>query len=127
MPISRRNLEALVLTSGHPTAARTSTGTSSAIDLVDYDGDVVVILDSGAGGGTSPTLDVTITTSDASGGTYAAITGAAFTQVVGTASQQKLAISKDDAKRYVKVAYAIGGTSPSFTFSANVIGAKKYI
>jgi hypothetical protein len=127
MSIQQRNLERLQLASCHPTAARSATGVGSAVDVLDYDGDLLFVLDSAAGTGTTPTLDVTITASDTSGGTYTAISGAAFTQVTGTASQQKLAISKDDVKRYLKVAYTISGTTPSFTFSVNAVGSKKYV
>lgn len=127
MTIQQRNLESLQLANCHPTAARTTTGAGSAVDVLDYDGDLLLVLDSAAGTGTTPTLDVTITASDTSDGTYTAISGAAFTRVTGTASQQKLAIIKDDAKRYLKAAYTISGTSPSFTFSVNAVGTKKYV
>lgn len=127
MTIQQRNLESLQLANFHPTAARSATGVGSAVDVLDYDGDLLLVLDSAAGTGTTPTLDVTITASDTLGGTYTAISGAAFTQVTGAASQQKLAISKDDAKRYLKAAYTISGTSPSFTFSVNAVGTKKYV
>lgn len=128
MAITQRGLEKLELLSLHPTAARTSTSSGTGVDLQQYDGDVVLILDSAAAGaGTNPTLDVTVEHSDASGSGYTAITGAAFTQVTNAASQQKLVISRDDAKRYVRVTYTIGGTnSPSFTFSVTGVGVKKY-
>ena len=57
---------------------------------------------------------------------FAAITGAAFTQVTTTASAQKLVVNKDGARRYVRVKYTIGGTTPSFTFSVNAVGVAKY-
>lgn len=128
MAINQRGLEKLELLSFHPTAARTSTGNATGVDLQQYDGDVVLLLDSAAAGaGTNPTLDVTVEHSDALGSGYSAVTGAAFSQVTSTASQQKLVISKDDAKRYVRVVYTIGGTnSPSFTFSVTGVGVKKY-
>jgi hypothetical protein len=125
MGLIQQGLEKLELIAGHPTAARTATGQTSGIDLQQYDGDVVFVLDSAAGTGASPTMDVTIEDS-ADNSSFAAITGAAFTRVAGTASAQKLVISKDEARRYVRVKYTIGGTSPSFTFSVNGIGVKKY-
>jgi hypothetical protein len=125
MGLIQQGLEKLELIAGHPTAARTATGQTSGIDLQQYDGDVVFVLDSAAGTGTSPTMDVTIEDS-ADNSSFAAITGAAFTQVVDAASAQKLVISKDEARRYVRVKYTIAGTSPSFTFSVNGIGVKKY-
>jgi len=124
----QQNLEKLELLSFHPTAARTATGNGTGLDLRQLDGDVVLILDSAAAGaGTNPTLDVTVEHSDSLSADYTAISGAAFTRVTSTASQQKLVISKDEAKRYVRVTYTIGGTSsPSFTFSVTGVGVKKY-
>ena len=125
MAIIQQALDKLALIAGHPTAARTSTGQTSGIDLKNYDGDVVFLLDSAAGTGTSPTLDVTIEDS-ADNSSFAAITGAAFTQVVDAASAQKLVVNKDSARRYVRVKYTVGGTTPSFTFSVNAVGVLKY-
>ena len=125
MAIIQQALDKIALIAGHPTAARTSTGQTSGIDLKDYDGDVVFLLDSAAGTGTSPTLDVTIEDS-ADNSSFAAITDAAFTQVTGTASAQKLVVNKDSARRYVRVKYTLGGTTPSFTFSVNAVGVTKY-
>ena len=125
MSIIQQNLEKINLIAGHPTAARTATGQTSGIDLRTYDGDVVFVLDSAAGGGSSPTLDITIEDS-ADNSSFSALSGAAFTQVTGTASAQTLDINKDEAKRYVRIKYTIGGSSPTFTFSVNSIGLKKY-
>ena len=126
MSVIQQNLEKLTVVAGVATAAVTSTATSSAIDLLEYDGDVMLILDSAAGGGSSPTLDIKITESDASSGTYTDLSGATFTQVTGSASMQTLAINKDECKRYIKIVQTIGGSSPTFTFSINLVGLKKY-
>ena len=126
MSVLQQNLEKLTVVAGKATGAVTSTATSSAIDLLEYDGDVLLVLDSAAGTGTSPTLDVKITNSDASSGTYTDLSGAAFTQVVDAASMQTLVINKDSAERYIKIVQTITGSSPSFTFSINLIGVKKY-
>ncbi len=127
MAIIQQNVEKLDLIAGHPTAARTATGQTSGIDLRAYDGDVLFILDSAAGGGSSPTLDVTIEESADNSSFAAVASGAvAFTQVTGTASAQKVALNKDDAKRYARIKYTIGGSSPTFTFSVNAVGLKKY-
>jgi len=126
MSVIQQNLGKIDLIAGHPTAARTATGQTSGIDLRDFDGDVLFLLDSSAGGGTSPTLDVTIEDS-ADNSSFSALSGAAFTQVTGTASAQKLAINKDEAKRYVRIKYTIGGSSgQTFTFSVNAVALKKY-
>ncbi len=129
MSIIRQALDKLApAISLHPTAARTSTGNGTAVDLQQYDGDLIVLLDSAAASaGTNPTLDIKLQGSDTQGGTYADISGAAFTQVTSTASQQTLVISKSESPRWLRIVYTIGGTnSPSFTFSVNAVGVKKY-
>ena len=126
MSVIQQNLEKVTVVAGVATAAVTSTATSSAIDLLEYDGDVVLILDSAAGGGSSPTLDIKLTESDTTSGTYTDLSGATFTQVTGSASMQTLAINKDSSKRFIKIVQTIGGSSPTFTFSINLIGVKKY-
>ena len=126
MSVIQQNLEKLTVVAGVATAAVTSTATSSSIDLLEYDGDVMLILDSAAGGGSSPTLDIKLTESDETGGTYTYLSGATFTQVTGSASMQTLAINKDSSKRFIKIVQTIGGSSPTFTFSINLIGLKKY-
>ena len=126
MSVIQQNLEKVTVVAGVATAAVTSTATSSAIDLLEYDGDVLLILDSAAGGGSSPTLDIKLTESDETGGTFTDLSGATFTQVTGSASMQTLAINKDSSKRFIKIVQTIGGSSPTFTFSINLIGLNKY-
>ena len=126
MTILRQALDKLQLTNLHATAARTATGSATGVNVQARDGDLYLVLDSAAGTGTTPTLDVTVESSDTLGGTYTAITGAAFTRVTTTASQQSLVISKDEARHFIRVTYTLGGTTPSFTFSVNAVGVNKY-
>ena len=126
MAIIQQALEKLQLFSCVATAAVTSTATSAAIDLKEYDGDVSLILTSAAGTGSSPTLDVKVQDSDASGGTYGDLSGAAFTQVTDSVSMQVITFSKDEAKRYIKIVQTVGGSTPSFTFSINGLALNKY-
>lgn len=128
MTILQQALDKLQLSALHPTAARTATGNGTGVDVQTLDGDLFVILDSAAASaGTNPTLDIKLQSSDTSGGTYFDITGATFTQVTSSASQQAITISKDEARRWIRIVYTIGGTSsPSFTFSVNAVGVKKY-
>ena len=126
MAIIQQALDKLQLFSCVATAAVTSTATSAAIDLKEYDGDVSLILTSAAGTGSSPTLDVKVQDSDASDGTYGDLSGAAFTQVTDSASMQVITFSKDEAKRYIKIVQTVGGSTPSFTFNINALALKKY-
>ena len=126
MSVLQQNLDKLTVVAGKATGAVTSTATSSAIDLLEYDGDVLLVLDCAAGTGTSPTLDIKLTECATTGGTYTDLSGATFTQVTDSASMQTLVISKDSAERFIKIVQTITGSSPSFTFSVNLIGVKKY-
>lgn len=135
MSILSTGLEKLQHFALAPTAVRTTNLDGTAVDLNDYEGDVVVILDV-ANGGTS-TLDVKIQSADTSGGSYSDVTTAfyrggsevassavAFSQVSTTASKQYLVFPKGAAKRWIK---AVSTTSSSsHTYSINAVGAKKY-
>jgi hypothetical protein len=135
MAILSTGLEKLQHFALAPTAVRTSNLDGTAVDLAEYEGDIVVILDV-ANGGTS-TLDVKIQSSDTSGGSYSDVTTAfyragaevasaavAFAQASTSASKQVLVFPKGAAKRWIK---AVSTTSSSsHTYSINAIGAKKY-
>jgi hypothetical protein len=135
MSILSTGLEKLEHLALAPTAVRTSNLDGTAVDLNDYEGDVVLILDV-ANGGTS-TLDVKIQSSDTSGGSYGDVTtvfyrggsevassAVAFSQVSTTASKQYIVFPKGAAKRYVK---AVSTTSSSsHTYSINAVAVKKY-
>ena len=106
-----------------PPAARTATANGSSIDIKDYLGGGKIILDSAAGGGTSPTMDVKVQDS-ADNSSFADVSGLTFAQVVAAASLQSMAVDLDQLRRYVRLVVTIGGTSPTFTCSA-VLLAKK--
>lgn len=122
---SQTVMDTLQLLNLFPTAARTATANGTGIDLNDYEGDVAIILDSAAGTGTTPTLDVKIQDS-ADNSTFADVSGATFTQLTTTAGREKIVINSNSTARYVRAVATIAGTSPSFTFSVNAVGIKKY-
>ena len=108
-------------------AQRTSTLTGTGIDVLDYEGVTLAVLNASAGTGTTPTLDVKLQHSD-DDSTYADVTGAAFTQVTDaaeTAGVQVLKVNVSDLKRYVRVIGTIAGTTPSFEFGVEFVGIKK--
>ena len=96
----------------HESAARTATGTGSALELGDR-GVLRLLIDVTAASGTTPTLDVTVETSF-DGSTWRSV--AAFAQRTSVASERKSFAGCD---RFVRVSYTIGGTTPSFTFSVS--------
>jgi hypothetical protein len=136
MSILSTGLEKLQHFALAPTAVRTTNLSGTAVDLNDYEGDVVVILDVAASG--TSTLDVKIQSSDTSGGSYGDVTTAfyrdgsdvasaavAFAQVSTSASKQYIVFPKGAAKRWIK---AVSTTSSSsHTYSINAVGAKKYV
>ena len=126
MAIIQQNLEKLDITAAVASASVTATATSSAIDLKEFDGDVLLVLNCAAGTGSSPTLDIKVQDSDETGGTYGDLSGAAFTQVTDSASLQTLEVNKDECKRFIKLVQTVGGSSPVFVYGISLIGAKKY-
>ena len=117
MAINQLNLEKLDITAAVASASVTATATSGAIDLKEFDGDVLLVLNCAAGTGSSPTLDIKVQDSDETGGTYGDLSGAAFTQVTDSASVQTLEVNKDECKRFIKIVQTVGGSSPVFVLS----------
>lgn len=80
-------------------AANTAAATSSAVDLLGYEGPVLVIQNHGTGTGT---LDGKLQDSGDGSTDWQDVTGATFTQVTTTANTQKLALSPRGVRRYVR-------------------------
>jgi len=134
MAILSTGLEKLSHLALAPTASRSTALNGTAVDLNDYEGDIVVILDVEASG--TSTLDVKLQSSDTSGGSYTDVTSVfdldgteqasaavAFARVTTSASKQYLVFPKGAAKRWVKAVSTTGG---AHTYSVNAVGAKKY-
>ena len=96
----------------------------AGVDLQDYQGVLKVILNSGAGGGTTPTLDAKIQDS-ADNVTFADIPGKVFTQTGTAASIQSLAIDTRAVKRYIRADLTINGTLPTFGLAITAVGQKQ--
>ena len=135
MSILSTGLEKLSHVAFAPTASRTSALAGTAVDMKDYEGDVVVILDV-ANGGTS-TLDVKLQSSDTESGDYSDITtvfsrggtvqasgAVAFAQASTTASKQFLVFPKGAAKRWIKAVSTVD--TSTHVYSVNAVAVKKY-
>lgn len=95
-------------------SARTVSGASAWVDLGNAK-ELVIQLQADAGTGTLPTLDIRIQTSyAATDATAIDVPAGALTQVLAAASAQIKTLSV--MHRYVKVAWTITGTTPSFNF-----------
>lgn len=105
-------------------AARTSSSSGSAVNIRPYAlgefAPLKVFLSVGAASGTSPTLDVTIQQSP--DGSTGWTTVGSFTQMTGTGSQE---IRVTPTQPYIRVAYTIAGTSPSFTFHVTALAVDR--
>lgn len=109
-------------------ASRNATANGSAVNLLDYDGLAAVVLNSAAGTGTSPTLDVKLQHSDDGSTGWADITGAAFAQVTAAAaSVQKKVIHAGEVKQYIRAVATIGGTTPVFIFGVTILALEKTV
>ena len=108
-------------------ASRTSTLTGTGIDVLEYEGVALVLLNASAGTGTSPTLDVKLQHSD-DDSTYEDVTSGAFSQVTDaaeTAGVKVMKLNVSDLKRYLRVVGTIAGTTPSFDFGVEFVGITK--
>lgn len=116
------NAEALSLAALFPTLARTATVNGASLNQRDFLGRGKVILDSTVGTGTTPALDVKLQDS-ADDSSFADIAGATFAQVTDAgASLQSIGIDCDAAREFIRAVATIAGTTPSFTFSVNMVG-----
>jgi hypothetical protein len=135
MAILSTGLEKLSHFALAPTAERTDALDGTAVDLNDYEGDIVVILDVEDDG--TSTLDVKLQSSDTENGSYGDVTSVfnldgteqasaavAFAQVEDDASKQYLVFPKGAAKRWVKAVSTVDNST--HTYSINALGAKKY-
>ena len=109
-----------------PNDVVTATKTGSAIDLTNYEGDMVVLLDAEAGGA-GVTYAVKLTASDTEAGTYTDVTGGAFTTTTAnTLLLQKIFVNVTDIKRFVKVVVTAAGTTPLGAVSVIGLASNKY-
>lgn len=135
MAILSTGLEKLSHFALAPTAERTSALDGTAVDLNDYEGDIIVILDVEDSG--TSTLVVKLQSSDTENGSYTDVTSVfnldgteqasaavAFAEVSTSASKQYLVFPKGAAKRWVKAVSTVD--SSTHTYSINALGAKKY-
>lgn len=107
-----------------PAAAVTATANGTAVDIKDFIGNLQVLLDAGAGTGTTPTLDIKLQDSP-DNVTFTDIAGKSFTQVTAAASRQQMVLNTDACARYVRAVATLGGATPSFPVSVQAVGVKQ--
>ena len=95
---------------------------SPAVDLIDYEGVVRVVLNTGTIAAGSITVPV-LTQSDASGGTYVALaTNGAFSASAATVSA--VTFNASESLRFIKFSSTV--TTGPVLWSVTVVGFKKY-
>ena len=128
MAIFQQTLEKLQHFPLHPVASETGTftgATTNIADLKDFDGDIQIILDSGAAA-SSGTMTGKIQTSDTTDNAdFSDVTGGGFTAVAQAASKQVMTLNRDALKRYIRFVGTIA-SSGTTTYSVNGYGLKKY-
>ena len=97
----------------------------TGVDLVDYEGDIMAILDAEAGGA-SVTYAVKIQDS-ADNSTFADVSGLAFTTTdANTALRETLRINSDEVRRYIRAVITVAGGTGAGALSVVALGSKKY-
>jgi hypothetical protein len=99
-------------------AARATSGNGTSIEVGNRTEVRGLVLDVTAASGTAPTLDVSIQTSD-DNTTWRTLKS--FAQKTGVANDH---LSSGGLDRYLRFSWVIAGTTPSFTFSAGVLGGE---
>lgn len=97
-----------------PAAARTTSGNSGAFNLYDHD-ELLVFLNVTGASGSSPTLDVKVQTQDPAGEWYEL---ESFTQKTEAGKEARAVTCFGEN---IRIAYIIGGSSPSFTFGVTAV------
>ena len=128
MAMQPRNMEVLQHFPLHPAASETATltgATTNIADLLNFDGDIQIILDAGAAAA-SGTMTGKIQHSDTTtSGDFSDVTGGAFTAVAQAASKQVMTLSGDDLKRYIRFVGTIAASGTT-VYSVNGYGLHTY-
>lgn len=108
-----------------PAQSLSASNNGTGVDLQQYVGNPVVILNVGTQTGTSPTMDVKLQDS-ADNSSFADVTGYAFSQKTGTGTDT-LSVDTRAFRRYIRTVCTLGGTSPVFPTAINLIGYKQSV
>jgi hypothetical protein len=127
MGLTQYALEKLQSFPLHPVASESATftgATTNIADLKDFEGDVLLLLDSGAAA-SSGTMTGKIQHSLNGSSGWDDVTGGGFTAVAQAASRQVLVLNGDDLRRYIRF---VGTIASSGTTIYSVVGfaLKKY-
>jgi hypothetical protein len=111
-----------------PSAAVSSNSNTINFDLAPYQGKVGVVLNAGGNtaGDDANTKLVAAIYDSADNSSYAAISGATFTNVTNANSFQVYSLDTRVARRYMRVVMTVLGTNSSFPAGLSIVGEKQY-
>jgi hypothetical protein len=124
MAIFQQTLEKLQHFTLLATTTITGTGDQTGVDLLEYDGDIQVIL-SGTAAGSGADLTFRLEESD-DNSTFTAVTGGGFTAIGNTAAKQVKTLNRDELKRYVRLSCTAETGTASSAVTCFGYGLKKY-
>jgi hypothetical protein len=124
MAIFQQTLEKLQHFTLLATTTITGTGDQTGVDLLEYDGDIQVIL-SGTAAGAGADLTFRLEESD-DNSTFTAVTGGGFTAIGNTAAKQVKTLNRDELKRYVRLSCTAETGTASSAVTCFGYGLKKY-
>lgn len=111
----------------HPNSSVTTSGDSTAVDMLLYDGQCAGIIDSHTVSGDNSTLALKLTHSVSNDSSFGDVSGGGFTALASSDSSQKIVFNKNNLKRYVRLNRVIGGTAvPTYLLSGKLLCKKKY-
>jgi hypothetical protein len=118
----------LTLTAISNIASRTSTVTTSSVDVREYKGGLLIQQLVGTVGGATRTLDGAIETSADGSTGWTAITGATFAQVSAADNVQEIGVDVRQTRGYIRYVGTIAGTStPALTMGVMLLGQKERV
>lgn len=124
MAIFQQTLEKLQHFTLLATTTITGTGDQTGVDLLDYDGDIQIIL-SGTAAGSGADLTFRIEESD-DNSTFTAAAGGSFTAIGNAASKQVKTLNRDELKRYIRLSCTAETGTASSAVTCFGFGLKKY-
>lgn len=124
MAIHQQTLEKLQHFTLLATTTITGTGNQTGVDLLEYDGDIQIIL---AGTAAGASADLTFRIEESSdNSTFTAVTGGTFTAIGNAASKQVITLNHDDLKRYIRLSCTAETGTASSAVTCFGFGLKKY-
>ena len=118
-------------------AVVTATGNTTGVDLLgaasanpsattNYEGQMAFMLNGINNSGTTPTLAAKLQDSD-DNSSFADVVGGGFAGMTTTNVNglQKVVVSRENLRRYVRIAFTAGGTSPNYTVGVTALAIKK--